>query len=54
VSREKIGSSQRYGYNYGDLSLWEVPPHIQLYLDNLGYSRRPAIEIRRSKVADHN
>ncbi|MGA7007070.1 MAG: asparagine synthase (glutamine-hydrolyzing) [Nitrososphaeraceae archaeon] len=54
VSREKIGSSQRYGYNYGDLSLWAVPAHIQLYLDNLGYSRRPAIEIRRPKVADHN
>ena len=53
MSREKIGSSQRYGYDYGDLSLWAVPPHTQLYLDNLGYSRRPAIEIRRSKVADH-
>lgn len=54
MSREKIGSSQRYGYNYGDHSLWAVLPHIQLYLDNLGYSRKPAIEIRRSKVADHN
>ncbi len=54
MSREKIGSSQRYGYNYCDHSLWALLPHIQLYLDNLMYSRKPAIEIRRSKIADHN
>jgi asparagine synthase (glutamine-hydrolysing) len=30
---EKLGSSSRYGYRYGDQNLWEPMPHVQFYLD---------------------
>jgi asparagine synthase (glutamine-hydrolysing) len=30
---EKLGSSSRYGYRYGDQKLWEPMPHVQYYLD---------------------
>jgi asparagine synthase (glutamine-hydrolysing) len=30
---EKLGSSSRYGYRYGDEDLWEPMPHVQYYLD---------------------
>jgi asparagine synthase (glutamine-hydrolysing) len=33
--REKIGSSQRYGYLFGDEKIWIAEPHIQMYLDNI-------------------
>jgi asparagine synthase (glutamine-hydrolysing) len=44
--REKIGSSQRYGYNYCEQSLWGALPHIQLFLDEMVRSYRRAIEVR--------
>jgi len=43
--REKIGSSQRYGYNYCEQSLWGSLPHVQLFLDEMAGSYRRAIEI---------
>lgn len=33
--REKIGSSQRYGYQFGDEDLWIAEDHVQMYLDHL-------------------
>ncbi len=30
---EKLGSSSRYGYKYGDIHLWEPLPQVQYYLD---------------------
>ena len=33
--KEKIGSSQRYGYLFGDEDLWIAEDHVQMYLDNL-------------------
>ena len=30
---EKLGSSSRYGYRYGDEDMWEPMPHVQYYLD---------------------
>ncbi|NIM18683.1 MAG: hypothetical protein GTO51_00310 [Candidatus Latescibacteria bacterium] len=33
--QEKLGSSSRYGYRYGDRSLWKPSPHVQYYLDTL-------------------
>jgi asparagine synthase (glutamine-hydrolysing) len=30
---EKLGSSSRYGYKYGDEFLWEPLPQVQYYLD---------------------
>jgi hypothetical protein len=43
-NREKVGSSQRYGYLFGDEKIWIAEPHVQLYLDNLP-SRLPKSEI---------
>ena len=33
--RERIGSSQRYGYKYGNNNLWVLEPHVQMYLDSV-------------------
>ena len=33
LHRERIGSSQRYGYQYGHENIWVVEPHVQMYLD---------------------
>jgi asparagine synthase (glutamine-hydrolysing) len=30
---EKLGSSSRYGYQYGRKDLWKPSPHVQFYLD---------------------
>lgn len=32
---EKLGSSSRYGYRYGDSDLWEPMPQVQYYLDSI-------------------
>jgi len=34
-NRELLGSSQRYGFKYGNKELWQTSPHIQLYLDKI-------------------
>lgn len=33
--REILGSSQRYGYKYGNKELWLTLPHVQMYLDRI-------------------
>ena len=33
---EKLGSSSRYGFRYGDDHLWKPLPHVQYYLDCIG------------------
>jgi len=33
--REKLGSSDRYGYLYGSQELWKTDPTVQMYLDNI-------------------
>ena len=33
--RERVGSSQRYGYLFGDEKIWIAEPHVQMYLDGL-------------------
>jgi hypothetical protein len=33
--REKLGSSSRYGYRYGEEHLWKPSPVVQYYLDGL-------------------
>ncbi len=32
---EKLGSSSRYGFRYGDPALWEPMAHVQYYLDGI-------------------
>lgn len=34
-AREKIGSSQRYGYLFVDGKIWIAEPHMQMYLDSI-------------------
>jgi asparagine synthase (glutamine-hydrolysing) len=46
--REKVGSSQRYGFKYCEHSLWGMLPHVQLYLDKITASRKPEIEVRKA------
>lgn len=38
--REKLGSSVRYGHKYGDRKLWEMPAHLQLYLDTIAVKKK--------------
>ena len=33
--REKIGSSQRYGYLFVDGKIWIAEPHMQMFLDSI-------------------
>ncbi|AFU59642.1 asparagine synthase B [Candidatus Nitrososphaera gargensis Ga9.2] len=42
--REKIGSSQRYGYLFGDEKIWTAEPHVQMYLDSIS-KRLPQFEV---------
>lgn len=55
---EKLGSSSRYGYRYGDRNLWKPLPQVQCYLDMIAYhlnlltpAARAHIEGVRSKLA---
>jgi asparagine synthase (glutamine-hydrolysing) len=34
-SRERIGSSQRYGHLFGNERMWIAEPHVQMYLDSI-------------------
>ena len=34
-SREKVGSSQRYGYLFENEKMWIAEPHVQMYLDSI-------------------
>ncbi len=34
-SREKMGSSQRYGYLFENEKMWIAEPHVQMYLDSI-------------------
>ena len=42
--REKIGSSQRYGYLFVDGKIWVAEPHIQMYLDSILKKNVPRFE----------
>lgn len=37
ITTEKMGSSSRYGYRYMARELWQVPQHVQLFLQVLAY-----------------
>jgi asparagine synthase (glutamine-hydrolysing) len=34
---EKLGSSSRYGFRYGDHDLWKPLPQVQFYLDSIAH-----------------
>ena len=37
--REKLGSSIRYGYKYGEENLWKTPDYLQAYLDTIALQK---------------
>jgi asparagine synthase (glutamine-hydrolysing) len=37
-TREKMGSSQRYGYLFENKKMWIAEPHVQMYLDSISKS----------------
>jgi asparagine synthase (glutamine-hydrolysing) len=43
-TRERIGSSQRYGFLFGDEKIWIAEPHVQMYLDSIS-NKTPKPEI---------
>jgi asparagine synthase (glutamine-hydrolysing) len=43
-TRDRIGSSQRYGYIFGDEKIWIAEPHVQMYLDGV-IKRLPPAEL---------
>jgi asparagine synthase (glutamine-hydrolysing) len=48
AKREKLGSSERYGYLFDDKISWNSATWVQLYLDNLTTNRNQiACEIKR-------
>jgi asparagine synthase (glutamine-hydrolysing) len=50
LSREKIGSSQRYGYLFENEKMWIAEPHVQMYLDSISKTL-PTLE--QNLVANH-
>ncbi len=50
ISREKLGSSSRYGYRYGDRNMWLLPECVQLYFDYLAYNEGLLNEAERSSI----
>jgi asparagine synthase (glutamine-hydrolysing) len=46
---EKLGSSSRYGYRYGDESLWKPSPQMQFYLD----THAARLDLLPPQVLDH-
>ena len=39
ITRERLGSSSRYGYRYSDKAVWQVPEHVQFFLHALAYKK---------------
>jgi asparagine synthase (glutamine-hydrolysing) len=37
--RERIGSSQRYGYLFSEEKIWTAEPHVQMYLDSMSTNK---------------
>jgi len=50
VSKEKLASSTRYGYLYAERELWQVPQHIQFFLDSVAYENKLLNEAERSRI----
>ncbi len=50
VCPEKLASSTRYGYQYGEKELWEVPRHVQFFLDSIAYENNLLNQAERQKI----
>lgn len=50
ITKERLGSSSRYGYLFGEEELWTIPSHIQLFLDVTAYDNSLLNEQQRVKI----
>lgn len=52
VSKEKLASSTRYGYQYDEEELWQVSQHVQLFLDSIAYDNGLLNKAERAKIEE--
>jgi asparagine synthase (glutamine-hydrolysing) len=50
ITTEKMGSSSRYGYCYMAKELWQVPEHVQFFLQALAYKQGLLDESARDRI----
>jgi len=50
ITTKKMGSSSRYGYRYARSAIWQIPEHVQLYLDITAYNEEMLNEPERQKI----
>ncbi|MBL7124898.1 MAG: asparagine synthetase B [Dehalococcoidales bacterium] len=50
ITKERLGSSSRYGYLFGEEELWTIPSHIQLFLDVIAYRNSLLNEQQRARI----
>ncbi len=50
ITNKKMGSSSRYGYRYAKSRIWQIPEHVQLYLDMTAYNEEMLNGLEREKI----
>lgn len=50
ITKEKMGSSSRYGHRYMAKELWQVPQHVQFFFHALAYKQGVLDESVRNRV----
>ena len=50
ITAAKMGSSARYGYRYARGDMWQIPEHVQLYLDVTAYNEDMLNKPEREKI----
>jgi asparagine synthase (glutamine-hydrolysing) len=50
ITTKKMGSSSRYGYRYARSAIWQIPEHVQLYLDMTAYNEEMLNGPERKKI----
>ena len=50
ITTKKMGSSSRYGYRYARDDIWQIPEHVQLYLDITAYNEEMLNEPEKEKI----
>jgi asparagine synthase (glutamine-hydrolysing) len=50
ITTKKMGSSSRYGYRYARGDMWQIPEHVQLYLDITAYNEEMLNKLEKEKI----
>jgi len=50
ITKKKMGSSSRYGYQYARSRIWQIPEHVQLYLDITAYNEEMLNKLEKEKI----